>query len=112
MDKTSAIDLYNDFSEWVQKEHGYIQHYAKPVPGEHVSAWSACAVGCFCKVHDTDIDELTDAIEYINPGLFFCLNASYPETFEQLAIMVELGSEECEEIHAAALVLQDHFGGL
>jgi len=69
-------------------------------------------VGCFCKANDVDIDDLTDAIEAVNPGLYFCLNEGYPETFERLAVMVEMESEECKEIHAAALVLQEHFGGL
>jgi len=112
MDRYSASDIYSEFSEWVQHERGPIQHYAPQVSNEHTSAWSACAVGCFCKAHDTEIEELTDAIEAANPGLFYCLNESYPETFEQLALMVELSSTECKEIHAAALVLQDHFGGL
>lgn len=110
MNTNDALELCDEFAQWVQQENGPIDHTSREVDGEW-SAWGNCAVGCFCRANGCTVDALLDAMTDSGDDEWQLvrelLNNSWPSTFRQLDAYISKGQQDKEDILNAFDLLND-----
>ena len=78
--------LYEDFKSWVTTQTGEICHYTPlfDIDENPISVWQNCAVGCFARYADIDIEEVVNMLEAENKALHRKFDNHKPDTYEEI----------------------------